>query len=365
MTQAVLEIEPSPDGETLSNSLFDVVNNLQQRNRPSIKGRPTIAIPEDQLVMLLQNHYNITDIASLLQVSPRTIRRRIIQYGLEDVASYSSINDSEVDEIAKQFVHEHPNSGQKSFEGYLRSYGLKLQRSRIRASIMRVDPYGVQNRFRQVLKRRQYSVPMPNSLWHLDGNHKLIRWRIVVHGGIDGYSRLPIFIKASNNNWADTVLQCFLNAVEKNGLPSRVRTDKGGENASVSRYMLLHPHRGPGRGSCITGRSVHNQRIERFWRNLFEGCLSLYYTLFYELEDCNLLNPDDPVDLFCVHHIFLPRLNEQLLTFQQLYSHHKLRGCGNKSPYQLWISELTQEIGDDEAMQGIYDDTVNKTSHHL
>ena len=87
---------------------------------------------------------------------------------------------------------------------------------------MRVDPYGVQNRFRQLLKRRQYSVPMPFSLWHLDGNHKLIRWRIVVHGGIDGYSRLPIFIKASNNNRADTVLQCFLNAVEKYGLPSRV-----------------------------------------------------------------------------------------------------------------------------------------------
>ena len=92
VTQAVLEIEhllPSPDGETLSNSLLDVVNNLQQnvdqRNRPSIKGRPTIAIPEDQLVMLLQNHYNITDIASLLQVSPRTIQRRIIQYGLHPI----------------------------------------------------------------------------------------------------------------------------------------------------------------------------------------------------------------------------------------------------------------------------------------
>ena len=80
--------------------------------------------------------------------------------------------------------------------------------------MMRVTPYGVQNRFRQVLKRRQYSVPIPNSLWHLDGNHKLIRWRIVVHGGIDGYCRLPIFIKASNNNRANTVLQCFLNAVE-------------------------------------------------------------------------------------------------------------------------------------------------------
>ena len=27
----------------------------------------------------------------------------------------------------------------------------------------------------RVLRRRQYSVPGPNSLWHIDGHHKLIR----------------------------------------------------------------------------------------------------------------------------------------------------------------------------------------------
>ena len=31
------------------------------------------------------------------------------------------------------------------------------------------------------------SACMPNSLWHIDGYHKLIRWRIVIHGVIDGY----------------------------------------------------------------------------------------------------------------------------------------------------------------------------------
>ncbi len=33
--------------------------------------------------------------------------------------------------------------------------------------------------------------------------------------------------------------------------------------------------------SRITGRSIHNQRIERLWR---AGCVSLYYELFNMLE---------------------------------------------------------------------------------
>ncbi len=31
--------------------------------------------------------------------------------------------------------------------------------------------------------------PRPNSVWHIDGHHKLIRWGIVVHGMVDGFCR--------------------------------------------------------------------------------------------------------------------------------------------------------------------------------
>ena len=82
---------------------------------------------------------------------------------------------------------------------------------------------------------------------------------MVIHGGIDGFSRLPVYLKISNNNRTETVLSAFVGATVNYGLPQRVRSDKGGENVGVAEYMLQK--RGVGRGSHIAGRSVHNQRL--------------------------------------------------------------------------------------------------------
>ena len=78
----------------------------------------------------------------------------------------------------------------------------------------------------------------------------------MIHGGIDGYSRLVVFLRISTNNRAGTVLEAFKDACQQHGLPERVRSDKGGENVSVAEFMLARR----GSGSHIAGRSVHNQR---------------------------------------------------------------------------------------------------------
>ena len=65
-----------------------------------------------------------------------------------------------------------------------------------------------------------------------------------------------------SKNRADTGLNEFLKGVENFGLPSGVHNDQAVENVDIARYMLLHPERGEGCGSHLTGKSVHNQIIE-------------------------------------------------------------------------------------------------------
>ena len=49
-----------------------------------------------------------------------------------------------------------------------------------------------------------------------------------MHGGVDGFTRLSVYLTAGDNNKAETVLSLFLQAVAEFGLPSRVRSDKCG-----------------------------------------------------------------------------------------------------------------------------------------
>ena len=83
-------------------------------------------------------------------------------------------------------------------------------------------------------------------------DNDLYRWKFVIHGCIDGYSRVITYLKCSSDNTSATFLKLFQHAVNEWGLPSRVRGDMGVENREVAYFMLAHSARGPGGGSFIT-----------------------------------------------------------------------------------------------------------------
>ena len=161
----------------------------------------------------------------------------------------------------------------------------------------------------------------------------------MIHGCIDGYSRRIIYLHCENNNRSDTVLQLFINGVTENGLPFCVWGDRGGENTGVYRFMLQHPLR-VGKAGFIAGKSVHNQRIERLWRDVFQLCTVLYYRLFYYIEDVGLLNVNDDYHLYCLHYVFLDRINLSLQKFRNAWNNHPLSSEGNLTPFQLWTAGL-------------------------
>ena len=149
---------------------------------------------------------------------------------------------------------------------------------------------------------------------------------------MDGFSRTITYIKCYDNNYAATSLEVFCEGLEKFGLPDSVRTDHGGENIDIWRYMIASHNDDI---SCvITGSSTHNTRVERLWRDVHRSVVLTFADMFRSVEAEGYLDPLNEVDMFCLHFIFLPRINLCLQEFQESWNNNALSTEGNMSPYQ-------------------------------
>lgn len=85
-------------------------------------------------------------------------------------STFSLLSESELDDLILRLRRHYRRAGIAMLDGMLRRLGHHVQRDRIRASLLRIDP--VRRVFERIrIRRRVYSVAGPNALWHHDGQH--------------------------------------------------------------------------------------------------------------------------------------------------------------------------------------------------
>ena len=164
-----------------------------------LRGRPKYELCDEQLEFLKQCDFKASEMALLLGVSESTIKRRlreIVGNGLAVQAQFAQISDGELDRLVLTQLDSFPNCGYRRMKGLLKSQNYKIQQHRVRECMRRVNPEGVVLRRLELrtVQRRRYHVSGPLALWHIDGNHKLIRYEALFYVGYEiSTLRVPIF----------------------------------------------------------------------------------------------------------------------------------------------------------------------------
>ncbi|KAJ3967382.1 hypothetical protein EV361DRAFT_807393 [Lentinula raphanica] len=171
-------------------------------------GRPR-AVINPNFLRWAHNHRSTTGITDFLGLSRRTVRRALLEHGIVTPGGVPFENQASVEENASNDIPEvfhpdienaasliqsssrnsnmsndtldsfvcllwahYPRAGIQILHGMLRRLGQIVPYDNIRHSLIRVDPvHRVFDRIR--IRRRCYTVPGPNSLWHHDGHHRM------------------------------------------------------------------------------------------------------------------------------------------------------------------------------------------------
>lgn len=261
------------------------------------------------------------------------LKKSVSKFGLN--RRKSVVDDGIVDDIIRNEV-----STSLSLIGYRqmkhiisRKYNVDISYERVRKSVLRIDPEGVQLRSKNVIRRRIYSSSGPFHIVHIDGHDKLKKWGFAIHGGIDGFSRRILWLKvATTNNDPLVVANYFLEFLKRyKTAPNLLRFDRGKENIYCEDMQVFSTKR---EFSYIYGSSVRNQRIEALWSRLLRYRIRWWIDLFHTMGMDGVYDAELPLHrellLFCFMSVLQYELNEFLEIWNAKYVRKSAEAPGGK-----------------------------------
>ena len=137
---------------------------------PHRRGRPNLSIDVETVIFLRSLNFTWANIAESMGISRSTLYRKCKKLGVYDVESQQFLSYHDLLPVVQDVKQEFPDVGERLLMGILHSRGIRCSRETLRTVIHDVDPINTALRWSAKIVRRTYSVPGPNSLWHI-GNH--------------------------------------------------------------------------------------------------------------------------------------------------------------------------------------------------
>jgi hypothetical protein len=163
----------------------------------------------------------------------------------------------------------------------------------------------------------------------------------VTTGAIDGFTHQIIALECAIDNKALTLLRVLDTSpgMIKYGLPNLIRGDAGMENVAIARLINYVN----GLKHFIIGRSVSNQRIERFWCDVYSNVIGFYHDIFTNLY---LRMDHTPENTWMLQYLFLDRINKDLTVFINAWNAHSMSTCKGRSPDKRYIILSNITVGE-------------------
>lgn len=287
-----------------------------------------IDIRRELLYGLYTDGLNQTEIALALRCHRNTVREDFAALGL---SNFSEISDDDLLFLLKVIIcSTYSHLGRRFINAGLLSFGHRVQRRRVAGLLDRLGH--IRGPPRHIRRLNYHSNPGPHFCWHMDQNEHMVGYQIFILTAVDGFTRHGVYSEVITELSGTSHTDFFINAVGSTKvLPDHVCVDKTPCWHAVRHLMtevfaddpgpteLIIEHRNhPDKKVTVERfkqvKSVNNTVVEIQWKYV-NHLTDEYLDCFFDLEADQLLHGGhdaDPIDLFCLHTIFLPYIKHDL-----------------------------------------------------